>query len=120
MLPAVTQKNKKNKKDCIFLLVQAYSKPFFPLVEDAYKIRIRIDDEPANLDILDTAGQVFSLNMLVPLRVSKLEGRSAYVFTGSSPFNFHALCLRTAGNGHLCFLSEVTGEYVSSSGFISN
>ncbi|XP_053559125.1 GTP-binding protein Rit1 [Bombina bombina] len=26
-------------------------------VEDAYKIRIRIDDEPANLDILDTAGQ---------------------------------------------------------------
>uniref|UniRef100_A0A8C7BQ03 small monomeric GTPase n=1 Tax=Neovison vison TaxID=452646 RepID=A0A8C7BQ03_NEOVI len=25
--------------------------------EDAYKIRIRIDDEPANLDILDTAGQ---------------------------------------------------------------
>jgi len=26
--------------------------------EDAYKIRIRIDDEPANLDILDTAGQV--------------------------------------------------------------
>uniref|UniRef100_A0A8D0HET1 small monomeric GTPase n=1 Tax=Sphenodon punctatus TaxID=8508 RepID=A0A8D0HET1_SPHPU len=26
-------------------------------IEDAYKIRIRIDDEPANLDILDTAGQ---------------------------------------------------------------
>ncbi|KAF2980647.1 hypothetical protein EK904_004440 [Melospiza melodia maxima] len=25
--------------------------------KDAYKIRIRIDDEPANLDILDTAGQ---------------------------------------------------------------
>lgn len=25
--------------------------------EDAYKIRIRIDDEPANLDILDMAGQ---------------------------------------------------------------
>jgi len=35
---------------------------FFPMCcefpEDAYKIRIRIDDEPANLDILDTAGQV--------------------------------------------------------------
>lgn len=29
-----------------------------PTIEDAYKIRIRIDDEPANLDILDTAGQV--------------------------------------------------------------
>lgn len=28
-----------------------------PTIEDAYKIRIRIDDEPANLDILDTAGQ---------------------------------------------------------------
>ncbi|XP_038023712.1 GTP-binding protein Rit1 isoform X1 [Anas platyrhynchos] len=27
------------------------------VLEDAYKIRIRIDDEPANLDILDTAGQ---------------------------------------------------------------
>lgn len=32
----------------------------FPPVEDAYKIRIRIDDEPANLDILDTAGQVLN------------------------------------------------------------
>lgn len=31
-----------------------------PTIEDAYKIRIRIDDEPANLDILDTAGQVLS------------------------------------------------------------
>ncbi|XP_071987715.1 GTP-binding protein Rit1 [Engystomops pustulosus] len=29
-----------------------------PTIEDAYKIRIRIDDESANLDILDTAGQV--------------------------------------------------------------
>ncbi|KAK2490011.1 hypothetical protein MC885_000834 [Smutsia gigantea] len=28
-----------------------------PTIEDAYKIQIRIDDEPANLDILDTAGQ---------------------------------------------------------------
>uniref|UniRef100_A0A6J0U3Z2 GTP-binding protein Rit1 n=1 Tax=Pogona vitticeps TaxID=103695 RepID=A0A6J0U3Z2_9SAUR len=28
-----------------------------PTIEDAYKMRIRIDDEPANLDILDTAGQ---------------------------------------------------------------
>ncbi len=27
-------------------------------LEDAYKTQIRIDDEPANLDILDTAGQV--------------------------------------------------------------
>uniref|UniRef100_H9GQ35 small monomeric GTPase n=1 Tax=Anolis carolinensis TaxID=28377 RepID=H9GQ35_ANOCA len=30
---------------------------FFFSIEDAYKMRIRIDDEPANLDILDTAGQ---------------------------------------------------------------
>lgn len=30
------------------------------LPEDAYKTQIRIDDEPANLDILDTAGQVTS------------------------------------------------------------
>uniref|UniRef100_A0AAR2LFF9 Small monomeric GTPase n=1 Tax=Pygocentrus nattereri TaxID=42514 RepID=A0AAR2LFF9_PYGNA len=29
-----------------------------PTIEDAYKTQIRIDDEPANLDILDTAGQV--------------------------------------------------------------
>ncbi|XP_036371559.1 GTP-binding protein Rit1 [Megalops cyprinoides] len=28
-----------------------------PTIEDAYKTQIRIDDEPANLDILDTAGQ---------------------------------------------------------------
>lgn len=28
-----------------------------PTIEDAYKVQIRIDDEPANLDILDTAGQ---------------------------------------------------------------
>ncbi|KAJ7307374.1 hypothetical protein JRQ81_009388 [Phrynocephalus forsythii] len=28
-----------------------------PTIEDAYKMRIRIDNEPANLDILDTAGQ---------------------------------------------------------------
>ncbi|KAK2491364.1 hypothetical protein MC885_015453 [Smutsia gigantea] len=28
-----------------------------PTIEDAYRIQIRIDDEPANLDILDTAGQ---------------------------------------------------------------
>lgn len=40
-----------------FLHLWLYSTPFFPPVEDAYKIRIRIDDEPANLDILDTAGQ---------------------------------------------------------------
>ena len=38
--------------------------PLFPPVEDAYNIRIRIDDEPANLDILDTAGQVLNLKML--------------------------------------------------------
>ncbi len=31
---------------------------FFLFLEDAYKTQIRIDDEPANLDILDTAGQV--------------------------------------------------------------
>lgn len=28
-----------------------------PTIEDAYKTQTRIDDEPANLDILDTAGQ---------------------------------------------------------------
>ncbi|KAK2492724.1 hypothetical protein MC885_007193 [Smutsia gigantea] len=28
-----------------------------PTIEDAYKIQICIDDKPANLDILDTAGQ---------------------------------------------------------------
>ncbi|XP_026886387.1 GTP-binding protein Rit1 [Electrophorus electricus] len=28
-----------------------------PTIEDAYKTQIRIDDKPANLDILDTAGQ---------------------------------------------------------------
>ncbi|KAK1154730.1 GTP-binding protein Rit1-like, partial [Acipenser oxyrinchus oxyrinchus] len=28
-----------------------------PTIEDAYKTQIRIDNEPANLDILDTAGQ---------------------------------------------------------------
>jgi len=28
--------------------------------EDAYKTQVRIDDEPAYLDILDTAGQVSS------------------------------------------------------------
>lgn len=31
--------------------------------EDAYKTQVRIDDEPAYLDILDTAGQVSSLQM---------------------------------------------------------
>lgn len=41
-----------------------YSTPSFLPVEDAYKIRIRIDDEPANLDILDTAGQVPNPRML--------------------------------------------------------
>uniref|UniRef100_A0A674HXJ8 Ras like without CAAX 2 n=1 Tax=Terrapene triunguis TaxID=2587831 RepID=A0A674HXJ8_9SAUR len=29
-----------------------------PTIEDAYKTQVRIDDEPAYLDILDTAGQV--------------------------------------------------------------
>lgn len=33
----------------------------FLFLEDAYKTQIRIDDEPANLDILDTAGQVGGL-----------------------------------------------------------
>ncbi|PKU38377.1 gtp-binding protein rit2 [Limosa lapponica baueri] len=28
-----------------------------PAIEDAYKTQVRIDDEPAYLDILDTAGQ---------------------------------------------------------------
>ncbi|XP_053906689.1 GTP-binding protein Rit1 isoform X2 [Cuculus canorus] len=28
-----------------------------PTIEDAYKVQMRIDDEPATLDILDTAGQ---------------------------------------------------------------
>ncbi|OXB55411.1 hypothetical protein ASZ78_009139 [Callipepla squamata] len=28
-----------------------------PTIEDAYKTQVRIDDEPAYLDILDTAGQ---------------------------------------------------------------
>lgn len=31
--------------------------------EDAYKTQVRIDDEPAYLDILDTAGQVSSFPM---------------------------------------------------------
>uniref|UniRef100_A0A452S0P2 Uncharacterized protein n=1 Tax=Ursus americanus TaxID=9643 RepID=A0A452S0P2_URSAM len=29
-----------------------------PTIEDAYKTQVRIDNEPAYLDILDTAGQV--------------------------------------------------------------
>uniref|UniRef100_A0A8C2QDY0 Ras-like without CAAX 2 n=1 Tax=Cricetulus griseus TaxID=10029 RepID=A0A8C2QDY0_CRIGR len=35
-----------------------------PTIEDAYKTQVRIDNEPAYLDILDTAGQVdnFFLN----------------------------------------------------------
>lgn len=45
-----------------------------PTIEDAYKIRIRIDDEPANLDILDTAGQVLSPE-LCEWRVSSRTGR---------------------------------------------
>uniref|UniRef100_A0A8D2DKH2 Small monomeric GTPase n=1 Tax=Sciurus vulgaris TaxID=55149 RepID=A0A8D2DKH2_SCIVU len=28
-----------------------------PTIEDGYKIRVRVDDEPANLDIVDTTGQ---------------------------------------------------------------
>lgn len=33
--------------------------------EDAYKTQVRIDDEPAYLDILDTAGQVSNFPMWV-------------------------------------------------------
>lgn len=33
--------------------------------EDAYKTQVRIDDEPAYLDILDTAGQVSSFPMWI-------------------------------------------------------
>nr|XP_028605239.1 GTP-binding protein Rit2-like [Podarcis muralis] len=33
-----------------------------PTIEDAYKTQVRIDDEPAYLDILDTAGQVSSFS----------------------------------------------------------
>lgn len=33
--------------------------------EDAYKTQVRIDDEPAYLDILDTAGQVSNSLMWV-------------------------------------------------------
>ncbi|KAK2488809.1 hypothetical protein MC885_018801 [Smutsia gigantea] len=38
-------------------LLGSLGKDHDPIIEDAYKIQIRIDDEPANLDILDTAGQ---------------------------------------------------------------
>uniref|UniRef100_A0A8C5L5H9 Ras-like without CAAX 2 n=1 Tax=Jaculus jaculus TaxID=51337 RepID=A0A8C5L5H9_JACJA len=31
-----------------------------PTIEDAYKTQVRIDNEPAYLDILDTAGQLCS------------------------------------------------------------
>uniref|UniRef100_A0A8D2QTL1 Small monomeric GTPase n=1 Tax=Zosterops lateralis melanops TaxID=1220523 RepID=A0A8D2QTL1_ZOSLA len=34
-----------------------------PTIEDAYKTQVRIDDEPAYLDILDTAGQVSNFPM---------------------------------------------------------
>uniref|UniRef100_A0A8D2GYR0 Small monomeric GTPase n=1 Tax=Urocitellus parryii TaxID=9999 RepID=A0A8D2GYR0_UROPR len=29
-----------------------------PTIEDGYKIRVRVDDEPVNLDIVDTTGQM--------------------------------------------------------------
>lgn len=38
---------------------------FLPLPEDAYKTQVRIDDEPAYLDILDTAGQVSTQTVAV-------------------------------------------------------
>ncbi|MGH0168191.1 UNVERIFIED_CONTAM: hypothetical protein FKN15_053953 [Acipenser sinensis] len=44
-----------------------------PTIEDAYKTQIRIDNEPANLDILDTAGQVRETR-LAP-QVSREEGQ---------------------------------------------
>ncbi|XP_041253257.1 GTP-binding protein Rit1 isoform X2 [Onychostruthus taczanowskii] len=43
--------------ECGALMSFVLVSQFFGAAEDAYKIRIRIDDEPANLDILDTAGQ---------------------------------------------------------------
>lgn len=53
---------KKSKTPTIWPLLTV----FLP-IEDAYKMRIRIDDEPANLDILDTAGQVFHNYVAFPV-----------------------------------------------------
>lgn len=40
-------------------MVQTQTEPFsYAFSEDAYKTQVRIDNEPAYLDILDTAGQV--------------------------------------------------------------
>lgn len=46
--------------------------------EDAYKTQVRIDDEPAYLDILDTAGQVSNF----PMRVIQSELNSKILTSG--------------------------------------
>ncbi|KAL2079840.1 hypothetical protein ACEWY4_023633 [Coilia grayii] len=49
----------RSGKDAIIMqfISHRFPEDHDPTIEDAYKTQIRIDDEPANLDILDTAGQ---------------------------------------------------------------
>lgn len=49
---------------------------FLLFLEDAYKTQIRIDDEPANLDILDTAGQVGGRGVVIKMNTWKTRQES--------------------------------------------
>lgn len=51
------------RKSTIFAFLWAVPMCCTVFSEDAYKTQVRIDDEPAYLDILDTAGQVSSFPM---------------------------------------------------------
>uniref|UniRef100_A0A8C5TE49 Uncharacterized protein n=1 Tax=Malurus cyaneus samueli TaxID=2593467 RepID=A0A8C5TE49_9PASS len=56
-----------------------------PTIEDAYKTQVRIDDEPAYLDILDTAGQVsnFPTVSFLTCEVEKVSSSATPSLTAS-------------------------------------
>lgn len=68
---------------------------FFLLTEDAYKIRIRIDDEPANLDILDTAGQVLTPRLLWAKAFSLSGGEVEAYAEKITSLSFNFSCILT-------------------------
>lgn len=49
---------KSKNESCFFSWIYLNVNSVLCFSEDAYKTQVRIDNEPAYLDILDTAGQV--------------------------------------------------------------
>ncbi|RMC19522.1 hypothetical protein DUI87_04134 [Hirundo rustica rustica] len=77
-----------------------------PTIEDAYKTQVRIDDEPAYLDILDTAGQLLIIHSFDPLNLD-------HFLAHSQGLEVLSILLPRKGKTNLCSLLDKGGNLIS-------